>query len=443
MIGSRDGEEKDNRANMRTQSGLEQAIGLDRDQLVEAVREALNHLYDPGRLRNSALVPLLGLEGRLDSAVQLRSALVDAIEAIEPQKTEPAGSPAWQTYEILYYRYVQRLSQAELAEQIGVGERHIRRKQHAAVETLADVIWSKVDRESSIVPATAIVDERPAVEAKPGPETGSGDVEDELAWVEASINSGPANLNEVLPALLDLVGPLAERHHTRLVAAIERDLPKAAIGEMALRQVLLCLLTTAISRLPNVVVRLDATYRAREAAIRIETSCRAAYPPGGAASIQQSSVELAYRLARLCGSHLDIESSAEAFFAALAVPVLEATPVLAIDDNPDTLQLLERYTTGSRYRLIATPDPEQALSLARRVRPRAIVLDVMMPKVDGWEMLGRLREDQVAGGIPIVVSTILPQKDLATALGADAFLRKPVTREAFLSTLNGLVQASG
>jgi CheY-like chemotaxis protein len=246
----------------------------------------------------------------------------------------------------------------------------------------------------------------------------------------------------VLPALLGLAEPLAARYQTRVELSIAEGLPQAAIGEMALRQVLLCLLTTTISLPSETAVRLGASYDEREQALRIALGRQTIRRSEGAPFAEGPSIDLANRLATLCGSRLSISLAPESFSAVLAVPVLGATPILAIDDNPDTLQLLERYVAGSRYRLIATPDPAQALSLVRRFRPRVIVLDVMMPRIDGWEVLGRLREDAASANVPIIVSTILPQSDLATALGASAFLRKPVTREAFLATLDRLIRGT-
>jgi CheY-like chemotaxis protein len=61
---------------------------------------------------------------------------------------------------------------------------------------------------------------------------------------------------------------------------------------------------------------------------------------------------------------------------------------------------------------------------------------VMMPNVDGWELLGRLRQHPSTADIPVLVCTILPQETLALSLGASAFVRKPITRQVFLSALD-------
>jgi len=63
------------------------------------------------------------------------------------------------------------------------------------------------------------------------------------------------------------------------------------------------------------------------------------------------------------------------------------------------------------------------------------VLDVMMPGIDGWEVLTRLRAHPTMANTALIVCTVLPQEELALAMGADGFLQKPVTREAFLAML--------
>jgi CheY-like chemotaxis protein len=119
----------------------------------------------------------------------------------------------------------------------------------------------------------------------------------------------------------------------------------------------------------------------------------------------------------------------------LALPAVQLATVLLVDDNPDTLRLFRRYLAGGSFRPIEAADGRQAIALARQARPRAIVLDVMLPSQDGWEILQSLRSDLVTQGIPVVMCSVLRQSDLALALGASAYLSKPITRDALLLTL--------
>ena len=119
-----------------------------------------------------------------------------------------------------------------------------------------------------------------------------------------------------------------------------------------------------------------------------------------------------------------------------AVPAIEQLAVLCIDDNADTLQLYKRYLAGGRYLFAGLRDPQEALAVAGSLAPRIIVLDVMLPGVDGWELLGRLRAHPRTRDVPIIICSILPQRQLALALGAAGFLQKPLTQEALLQALD-------
>jgi CheY-like chemotaxis protein len=129
------------------------------------------------------------------------------------------------------------------------------------------------------------------------------------------------------------------------------------------------------------------------------------------------------------------------FMAALLLPIIEPAQVLVVDDNEDTLHLFRRYLSGTRYQFIGLREPHEVIQAAGDLVPAAIVLDVMLPGVDGWELLGRLREHPATRELPIVVCTVMPQEQLALALGAAAYLRKPVSREAFLSALDQQVSS--
>ncbi len=150
---------------------------------------------------------------------------------------------------------------------------------------------------------------------------------------------------------------------------------------------------------------------------------------------------LAKRILELSQGILDLEadpSHQPPLVLSVTLPTAEQMPVLVVDDNIDTLRLFERYLSGTRYRFIGTPDPRGALPLAVKLEPKAIVLDIMLPEVDGWDLLGRLREHPTTRHVPVIVCTILPQAELASVLGAAEFIGKPVRRQALLSALDRL-----
>lgn len=402
---------------------------LTRDQFIEHLREALNHLYETDRLRRSPLAALFGVAGRFDSGAALQRVLVEAIASLKPAAGEPSQSPVWQIYEPLFYRYVEQLSAEEVADQLGIGTRHLRRWQSTAQETLADVLWQQYN-----LAEQAARGEGAAAPAQLPTET---DLRQELAWLKDAAGAAATDLAEALPPVLDLAGRLAARHDVSLAVTVAPALPKVCVVPAAFRQALINLFSVVIPHAAGGEVLFSAQLAEWDVELRIACSEYAAGPQPPQRD-EADNLNMAAQLAELGGYGFSLAADARCFDARLLLPALEQVPVLAVDDSADALQLLTRYAAGSRYRLVGTRDPQAALALAEKLIPRIILLDVMMPEVDGWELLGRLTSHPVTADIPVVVCTILAQRDLALLMGASAFLRKPFTRGELLAVLDEL-----
>lgn len=403
---------------------------MTRAQFVECLRDALNHLYDPDRLCKSPLAGLFGVAGRADTYSALQRILVEAIASLEPQAATPSQLRAWRIYELLFYRYVQQHTVQMVADQLGVTVRHLRREQRAALEALAYRLWQQFDLDRK-ADDTALPESDQMAPAGPT-------VLEELAWLRETPPEAPVDAWQALSNVLELARPLASRHAARLEATVPAGLPTLAVHEVALSQILLNLLSLAIPQAEGGRVQVSA--RAVPWGVAYHIGCTLKPSASGPNADQRAGLELAHQLAALCGAQLTVSLDEKAFSALVTVPTSEQLTVLAIDDNADTLLLLERYCAGTRYRLIGTRDADEALSIAEKVSPDIIVLDVMMPRVDGWRLLSRLRQHPRTADLPIVVCTILPQEGLARSLGASGFVRKPVTQKAFLAALDQQAQ---
>jgi signal transduction histidine kinase/DNA-binding response OmpR family regulator len=116
--------------------------------------------------------------------------------------------------------------------------------------------------------------------------------------------------------------------------------------------------------------------------------------------------------------------------------VLTGAPtVLVIDDDPTVHDLLQRYLSKERLRVVAATGGEEGLRLARVVRPAAIILDVLMPGMDGWAVLTALKADGALADIPVVMLTIVDDQQMGYALGAADYLIKPVDWQRLSSVL--------
>jgi PAS domain S-box-containing protein len=110
--------------------------------------------------------------------------------------------------------------------------------------------------------------------------------------------------------------------------------------------------------------------------------------------------------------------------------------VLVIDDDPAARELLQRYLNKEGIRAVVAANGHEGLRLARQIRPSLITLDVLMPGMDGWDVLTALKADPGTAGIPVIMLTIVEDRALGDALGAADYMTKPIDRDR----LSGLVR---
>jgi signal transduction histidine kinase/CheY-like chemotaxis protein len=125
------------------------------------------------------------------------------------------------------------------------------------------------------------------------------------------------------------------------------------------------------------------------------------------------------------------------------MPARRTGTVLVIDDEPAVHALFERELAGRGYRVAHATGGREGVRLARELRPDAITLDVLMPEFDGWAVLRELKADPELREIPVVLVTILGDREMGYALGAADYLIKPIDSGALLSVLGRFRPAEG
>ncbi|MBI9092986.1 MAG: response regulator [Desulfobacterium sp.] len=167
---------------------------------------------------------------------------------------------------------------------------------------------------------------------------------------------------------------------------------------------------------------------------------------------------IAYKAVKMLGGNLAVESTlgkGSTFDLTLPVrwqglaPVSELTlfrpfegivpvqkTVLVVDDEPETLTLIASYLSGEGYNTIRAASGEEAVKLAQRHRPFAITLDILMPEMDGWEVLQQLKQGPATKDIPVIIVSLSDDKSTGMALGAVGYVSKPVNRDLLISEIN-------
>ena len=118
--------------------------------------------------------------------------------------------------------------------------------------------------------------------------------------------------------------------------------------------------------------------------------------------------------------------------------------VLIADDNPQGLELLEAYLIDTDYDIETAADGEETLRKVNAWRPDLILLDVMMPKISGFEVCKRLKSDSATRDTAVLMITALDQRtdwERAVDLGADDFLTKPINKSELLLRVRSLLKS--
>ena len=132
-----------------------------------------------------------------------------------------------------------------------------------------------------------------------------------------------------------------------------------------------------------------------------------------------------------CGSAPDLYNEKR-------ITIAEKTRILIIDDSPTTRLVLEATVRQAGFDVLLAEGGEQGLALARSQRPQVIILDVLMPDLDGWTVLSRLKSDVDLCEITVLMLSMLEDQSKGYVLGASEYLTKPISRIKLVETLRRL-----
>jgi signal transduction histidine kinase/DNA-binding response OmpR family regulator len=294
----------------------------------------------------------------------------------------------------------------------------------------------------------------------------------DLAKVEAGrleLNVVPFDLGELLGQIAATMRPLAERK--AITVTTDASLDGSVLGDPArIRQIVFNLVSNAIKFSGHGgTVRISGESDADEVRIAVSDDGPGIAPAdlnrifeafeqvGERAGTEGTGLGLALsrRLAEAHGGQIDVESELGAgsrFVVRLprhasnlaTVPAVAPAPrpavpmVLVIEDDPAASELLRVHLESAGFAVTTTASGAQGLAWARDQRPDAVVLDILLPDLDGWEVLQRLKQSAATRSIPVLVASLVDDRPLGLALGAVDYFVKPVSREPLLEALGRL-----
>ncbi len=347
---------------------------------------------------------------------------------MKPEVKVPLESNARRIYQLLTYRFIEQSSQKEVAANLALSIRQLRRLENQAVELLAERLIARFP----------IVGNTPGQAGFPS-DAARSEIEitkdQELEWLRTSIAFETIRISDLIDASLKTSAPLAEKLAVQIAFSGNHLQTMVSAHVTTLRQALLNLLTAGFQIASGGELRLEITTNMNRVTVRLQAAGPKLQKTIGQQDIAEN-IQLARKLISLSTGRIEVETGPETWSVLIELPQVELATVMMIDDNDDALRLVERYLSVSRYHFAGVHDPALVLTMAEEVRPNLILLDVMLPGIDGWELLGRLREHPMLENVPVIITTILPQENLAVTLGAAGFIRKPFSRERLLQVMD-------
>jgi signal transduction histidine kinase/CheY-like chemotaxis protein len=290
------------------------------------------------------------------------------------------------------------------------------------------------------------------------------------------------DLEDIVNSVMSTAMGLVKEKPIKLASNIRPGLPKVRADRTRLRQILLNLLQNAakfteegsiiidaeisddLERPPELVVSITDTGigipkedhgRLFEPFSQVDAS--ATRKTGGTGL----GLSISRRLVEMQGGYIDLESEidkgsrffftlplAEEVFAvkepALDEPESIEEPksgekiILAIDDDEKVIGLYNRYLKPHGFHIVPITDPASAVAHVKKVKPFAITLDIMMPDRDGWEVIKELKSDPEIRDIPLIVCSIVEEREKAYALGAADYLVKPILEDEMVKAIKQL-----
>jgi CheY-like chemotaxis protein len=398
------------------------------------LHEMLTRLYDPVYRPPELLWRTLRVS-RESGLAALREAILEGIEELKPSPQVPLTARSWRIYSMLHHRYVEGLPQEVTAEKLGITARHLRRSFAEAIHALSMALWEKSG--GTLPDAERELPEHGAMTQSPA------HAESEVSWQEQLLRELEAlqdiavtavtNVAETIGGVERLALYLTNQGETDLLVDPVPQSLMAAVHPSALRHILISIVNQLATQMAGGEIRVSAGAADGEVLIHLHAK------PVRPAAFQ----DLEPVAEMLSSSYIATSVNRSGGAAHIVLKLLQVDRrVLVVDDNLDMAHLYGRYLTGTRYHLHHVDRGEKIFAAIELHKPHLIVLDVMLPDIDGWDVLSRLRENPDTRRLPVVICSVMPEKQLAEALGARYFLAKPVQRHEFIAALETVLPAA-
>jgi len=383
----------------------------------ENIRELLVNLYDYLKLIDNPVAQRLaaGSPGG-DRAQTARQMVLAAIEDMKSEKDTQLTSRQNRLYNILLLRYVEEQPTSEVLGQLALSERQYYREHQRAIQTISRIVWDRHYADAALEP------EAPSTLIR------------ELDYLQFAARNKAFDPTEVILSAIQATRVIAQQKGLALSLEEPRDEIALHVALPVFRQFFILILNRLIES-TNRGGMIEVALRAGASEPIIEVRGNKLIP-SYAAFLDALQTDAAFReLKKRLNADLRASGDDKGRAGIILRFDREIHKILIVDDNPDTISLFKRYLANLPCQLLSAQDEKDAIAIARGTPLACIILDIMLPEKDGWQILQTCKSHPMTEDIPVLICSVLEMKDLAASLGADGYIKKPPSRDEFLAVL--------
>jgi CheY-like chemotaxis protein len=387
----------------------------------EVIKDVLGSLYDVATLEtHPALFSVIRLPGGYtgNKGEYVTQFMLSSIEQLRPTRKDlPVSAPEWRPYLVLKKRYVDGIAMQDLADQMAVSPRQLRRDHHKALEALTEILWAELYPNE---PVESDIEPGPVIE----------------------VHNEMLDLVETIHGVYSLVKKQFETRGINVVFSIPPEFTPAITDRVILRQVLISLFKDILHNALCDSLTISFTATGKHIGIKFAAlTCGQVFKPEDDEDEDEFTAVKYWcdRINAHVEASLETSGGMSTVSRVLRLPQPLQKIMLVIDDQEAVVNMFQRYLSQSDLLVIGVSDPEKAVALVQHFQPTLITLDVMMPQMDGWELLQLIKLDEKLKNIPVIVCSAWDDPDLSHSLGASVYLKKPVTQKMLLDAVRKLI----
>lgn len=386
-----------------------------RERFLELTKDALERFYDLSYLEKHPFARKVKQKDEGHDAARgqlLQKDLSRAISMLDSSEIRSLSSSPLRRHHVLRLRYVERLTIQSISYELDTSERQVYRDLRQGEEDVATILQSWYVEETA-EPSADDPDKRELVTL----EIEQLKTEFQTIDIKSLVYSARSSIEQLLSirnVSMDIQAP--------------PEPVLVSTDPVVAKHVLINLLSSAAQRSDANTLRLHLRSTDDRTSLSLQFTDET---DGHDPLLNDITTEILYRL-----KWEILQNCVQNSTHILELSFGKNIPmVLVVDDFEGLSQLLKRYLAGYRCYVVAAADGASGLGMARELQPDAVILDVMMPDMDGWEVLQRLRNHPDTQHIAVIICSVFNDPGLAHALGASSFLSKPVKREDIIQAL--------